>query len=148
MSKMFFTCLSYRLHVAFHHDLREFLHLLLLLPLLFSHFLLVLLLFLFHRFFLSIPCLRLQLFSLIFSMISWYLFFELRLLFPSFFASLILSVMFCCLELFFLILREPSFFGEVITNVAMTHLWSLPMWIMSLASASLLYFKCHLLIMM
>ena len=27
-------------------------------------------------------------------------------------------------------------------NVAMTHLWSLPMWIMSLASASLLYFKC------
>ena len=65
MSRMFFICLSHRLRVAFHLDLRKFLHLLLLLPLLFSHFLLVLLLFfvssVFFRFD-SIPCLRLQLF--------------------------------------------------------------------------------------
>ena len=33
-------------------------------------------------------------------------------------------------------------------NFAMTHLWSLPMWIMSLASASFLYFKYLLLVKM
>ena len=31
-------------------------------------------------------------------------------------------------------------------NVSVTHLWSLPMWIMSLASASLLYFRVDLLL--
>ena len=31
-------------------------------------------------------------------------------------------------------------------KVAMTHLWSLPMWIMSLASASLLYLKYLLMV--
>ena len=38
--------------------------------------------------------------------------------------------------------------GMVIVKVAMTQLWSLPMWIMSLASASLLYLKYLLLVNM
>ena len=74
-------------------------------------------------------------------------FFDLKLLIPSFFqfdpfCRVLLSR--ACL----FILRWPAFFEAVTMNVAMTHLWSLPMWIMSLASASSLYFMCLLLIMM
>ena len=38
--------------------------------------------------------------------------------------------------------------GMVIVKVAMTHLWSLPMWIVSLASASLMDLKYLLLVNM
>ena len=40
-----------------------------------------------------------------------------------------------------------DFFPSIeIVQVAMTHLWSLPMWIMSLTSASLMRFKCLLFV--
>ena len=41
----------------------------------------------------------------------------------------------------FFVLQWLLFSGVMIVKIAITHLWSRPMWIMSLASASLLYFK-------
>ena len=80
-------------------------------------------------------------FSLIFSVISWHLFSNIDSP-SSFFVCL-----FCgCSALLFrasLFLRWPTFFGVVIMSVAMTHLWSQSTWIMSLASASMLYFRCR-----
>ena len=71
-------------------------------------------------------------------MISWYLF-RAPILLSRFFVRFFRMSCFIVSSLSFFVLREPYFFGAVNTKVAMTHLWSLPMWIMSLASASLLY---------
>ena len=59
-----------------------------------------------------------------------------------FFVNLFLSIcarMFSIVILLCLLLfasREPFFFCALITNVAITQMWSLPMWVMSLASTS------------
>ena len=49
---------------------------------------------------------------------------------------------------FFVFLIWMFFPDMVIMKVAMTHLWSLPMWIMSLASVSLACLKYLLLVRM
>ena len=91
----------------------------------------------------SLLCPRLQLFLDFFN--GLWCFFRAQASHPSVFSvSSILSRLFVS-SLSFL---WTSFFGVVIVNVAITHLWSLPMSIMSLASASLLYFRCFLSIMM
>ena len=56
----------------------------------------------------------------------------------SIFSCLVASLMLYHVLFSFSILVMFVFPSMVIVKVAMTHLWSLPMWIMSLASASLL----------
>ena len=106
--------------------------------------------FLFHRFFFALTQFLICGISFFFDISNHLLvsFFELSFFFPVFCQCVSVCSFFLVSSLSLFVLREPSFFGVVITNVAMTHLWSLPMWIMSLASVSLLYFKCLLLIMM
>ena len=85
-------------------------------------------------------------FAFIFSMISRYLISNVDSSSPTLLSA--------CFGLFCFVVPSLSlfdswglsWFGVLITNIAMTHLWSLPMWIMTLASASLLYFRCLLLI--
>ena len=149
MSRMFFICFSYRLHIVPHLDFWElsicffFFRFCFLTFACVAAFLVSAVFLCFH----SILCLRLQLF-LDFSMISWYLFSSSGFSSPVFFSVWSPLSCFVVSSLSFKFLRWPSFFGVVIMNVATTHLWSLPTRIMSLASASLLYFKCLLLIVM
>ena len=115
------TCLSCRFHVVPHFDFWElsisffcFRHCIshFLLVLLHFHFLLVLLFFCFGVFFFEMTnsLFAAPAFSLSFSMISWYLFFELTLLVSNVFLGLIPSFMFCCIDLSFFCLAMATLF--------------------------------------
>ena len=151
-SRMSFACLSCRLHAVVHHDFCERsieLFCLRFCILIFCFRFCILIFCLCFCIFIFCLCCYFfcvsAVFSSIYSMTSW-------CPFPSSGFSTqfdLIPFMLCCIEFpLFFVLQWLLFSGVVIMKVATTHLWSLPMWIMSLASASLLYSKYLLLVEM